>query len=51
MHYRAYVRFSNGSEHVQSDKLPDAHAMAVKLLSVPGPARSTCPGASSSRRT
>ena len=37
MRYRAYVRFSNGSEHVQSDKLPDAHAMAVKLLGVHGP--------------
>jgi catalase len=44
MHYRAYVRFSNGSEHVQSDKLPDAHAMAVKLLGVHGPRALDLPG-------
>lgn len=44
MHYRAYVRFSNGSENVQSDQLPDVHAMAVKLLGVHGPRALDLPG-------
>jgi hypothetical protein len=44
MHYHAYVRFSNSSENVQSDQLPDAHAMAVKLLGVHGPRTLDLPG-------
>jgi hypothetical protein len=44
MHYSAYVRFSNASENVQSDKRPDAHAMAVKLLGVHGPRALDLPG-------
>jgi hypothetical protein len=35
--YPAYVRFSNGSSHAQSDKAPDVRGVAVKLVGVPGP--------------
>jgi hypothetical protein len=34
--YKAWVRFSSGSEQLRSDWLPDARGMAIKLLGVPG---------------
>src|SRR4051812_30203890 len=30
--YRAYVRFSNGSPLVQSDRKPDVRGVAIKIL-------------------
>ncbi len=30
--YKAIIRFSNGSGEVRSDKIPDAHGMAIKVL-------------------
>ncbi len=37
--YAAWVRFSNGSFGVQSDRLPDVHGFALKLLDVPSAPR------------
>lgn len=34
--YKAWVRFSSGNQDLQSDWLPDARGMAIKLLGVPG---------------
>lgn len=34
--YKAWVRYSSGSEQLRSDWLPDARGMAIKLLGVPG---------------
>ncbi len=34
--YRAYVRFSNGSGHRQSDGKPDVRGVAIKLVGVDG---------------
>lgn len=34
--YDAFIRYSNGADAVQNDRLPDGRGIAIKLLGVPG---------------
>lgn len=35
--FEAWIRFSNSSDKVQRDRIPDGRGMAIKMMNVPGP--------------